>query len=193
MRIKRSIFTVWQWRPTADFTINKLPPRLRRLDDWTLDGCEDSPDQVYLTQTLQYLTLRRWARRTWRAPCPPGRLRRGVASLCSEEARTGSCCRTGAAPEMGGDTAPLSCPPKPCPPATAGAHCWKKRRRKREEMKKPNVLHHRIIYSLQFCICCFASDSIKSNAALSVRTCLVPAAARSRWPALWPPWRRLFL
>lgn len=71
----------------------------------------------------QYLTLKRWARRTWRAPCLQGRLRRGVVSLSPEGARAGSCCRTGAAPEKGGDTAPLSYPPKPCPPATTGAHC----------------------------------------------------------------------
>lgn len=87
------------------------------------------------------LTLRRWARRTWRAPCPQGKLRRGVASLSPEEARAGSCCRTGAALEMGGDTAPLSCPPKPCPPATTGARCWggkneglRERKRERQEI-----------------------------------------------------------
>lgn len=93
----------------------------------------------------------------------------------------------------GGGHSASELPSKTMPTGHNWGSLLEKRRRKREEMKKPNVLHHRIIYSLQFCICCFASDSIKSNSALSVRTCLVPAAARSRWPDLWPLWRWLFL
>lgn len=84
----------------------------------------------------QYLTLKRWARRTWRAPCLQGRLRRGVVSLSPEEARAGFCYRMGAAPEKGGDTAPLSYPPKPCPPATTGAHCCENNEREWKSDKK---------------------------------------------------------
>lgn len=103
--------------------------------EWILNWKSRKPTWIWSAQinfknphtskgTKMYLTLIRWARRTWRAPCSQGRLRRGIVNLSSEEARAGFCCRMGAAPEMRGDTAPLSYPPKPCPPATTGAHCW---------------------------------------------------------------------
>lgn len=97
----------------------------------------------------QNLTLKRWVRHTWRALCPQERLHHGVVSLSPEEGRAGSYCRMGAAPEMGGDTAPLSYPPKPCPPATTGAHCWGKSKRKRESENLVSLMEGPIIESLQ--------------------------------------------